>query len=223
MGAGRPKQFLELDGRPVLDYSLERFHRQDFGGLLCVVAPANYIEETTQLVIPRVQSAQLVPGGADRHRSTLAGLQKIWQSVDVAASADDLILIHDVARPLVQADELDRLLAAFHADPGVELASLAAPATETLVRGSGLPARLRETVDRSEFFAVKTPQAARLGVLHRRAAAEADPPAYTDLLTWGAAHGIRGLLVEAGPLNHKLTHAADLAWLSSLRQRDWSG
>ena len=169
MGAERPKQFLPLGHRTVLAYSVETFDRAAFDGEFCLVAPHDYIEETARTLPPRLVSGasiQLVIGGADRHASTLAGLDAI-----LTGSPDDadLVLFHDVARPLIEDDELRRLVGAFANDSELELASLAAPITETIVRAAQLPGRLTQTVNREEYFAIKTPQAARVaGVVARR-------------------------------------------------------
>lgn len=227
MGAGRPKQFLALGGRPVLLHSLETFTSLELGGAMCLVAPHLYIEETERILRARKSqdlSIQVVAGGADRHASTVAGLKAIF---DREPADTDVVLIHDVARPLIQGDEVERLVQAFWEDPDLEVASLAAPITETIVQAQGLPGQMDRSVDRSQYFAIKTPQAASVAVLRRMLApphkdgggtfsGSDSQPAYSDLLTWGEAHGIPGRLIPAGPRNLKLTHPDDLPWLESL-------
>ncbi|MEQ9366829.1 MAG: IspD/TarI family cytidylyltransferase [Leptospirales bacterium] len=223
MGAGQPKQFLLLAGRPVLAHSVAAFIDFKSVAAIHLVAPPNYIEETGRIlegegVRDRIQ---VVPGGSDRHASTLAGLAAVLarQPAD-----EDLVLIHDAARPLVQGAEIEALIQVFSQDPGRELASLAAPISETIVEADALPGPLARSVDRTRFFAVKTPQAARVACLRRMIAEDEaganqstdSPGPYTDLLTWGEAHGIQGALVPADPRNLKLTHPGDLPYLSSL-------
>ncbi|MCR9140694.1 MAG: 2-C-methyl-D-erythritol 4-phosphate cytidylyltransferase [bacterium] len=222
MGAGRPKQFLPLAGRPVLVHSLAIFSGFEPASPICLVAPATYIEETRSIVqAAGFQAAlRLVPGGADRHASTLAGWESV-QACEPAPADEDLLLIHDAARPLVERAEIQRLVQAFEDDPALEIASLAAPISETIVAAEALPGPMARSVDRSKFFAIKTPQAVRIGCLRRmmamRSGAEGDGSGgYTDLLTWGEAHGVSGRLVPAGPRNLKLTHPADLVWFESL-------
>ncbi len=221
MGAGKPKQFLPLAGRPVLLHSLDLFAALEPDRSIVLVCPANYIEETRILLAETSyrMRVELVAGGADRHGSTLAGLEAVLDHA--GDQADDLVLIHDAARPLIERKEVERLIQAFADDSDLQLASLAAPISETIVEAGALPGPLSRTADRSRFFAVKTPQAARAAVLRRMrdrdsTAAAARRPAYTDLLTWGEAHGIQGGLVPAGPRNHKLTHPDDLPWFESL-------
>jgi 2-C-methyl-D-erythritol 4-phosphate cytidylyltransferase len=218
MGASVPKQFLSLAGKPVLVHSLERFLQAGYDGVFCLVVPAEYMEESARILDTVDQGGRhvrVVAGGRHRHESTIRGLRVIL----AAAASGDMVLIHDVARPIVEESELERLIGALPetGDESVGIASLVAPITETLVRASRLPGPLECTVNRQEYFAVKTPQAARIFRLEAMLAAErGEGREYTDLLTWGEAHGVRGRLVAAGPRNVKLTHPADLPYLERL-------
>lgn len=242
MGAGRPKQFLQLGNRPVLRHSLDTFlawtpKDPSVQRALCVVvAPVDHRDETTHLlaqiaglrvilsepdsgeatgrVAEKSESvARIVDGGADRHQSTLRGLRALAPNM----SDGDAVFIHDAARPLIEAGELDALSRAVFADGSCGIASLAGPVTETIVKGKSLPGAFEHSVDRGEYFAIKTPQALSTAVLRRL---EAITGNFTDLLTWGEAAGICGELVPAGPRNIKLTHAADLPYLESLLGRN---
>lgn len=218
MQSERPKQFLELAGRPVLVHSLERFVNWRPDMRLLLVAPEAWLDESRRVLeaAPGLQdrTVPVVAGGASRHASTIAGLAAL--EAEFAPSDASLVLFHDAARPLLSMDELDRLLAAF-ADPDAEAISLAAPLAETIVEADTLPGPIARTADRSRFFAVKTPQAARLSALRRMLALhEGAEVEYTDLLTWAEACGVEGRLAAAGPNNLKLTQPGDLPVLERL-------
>ena len=127
------------------------------------------------------------------------------------------VVLHDGARPFLQQDEIDRLLAAFR-NPQVEVASLARPIPETLVVAGAIPGPITGTVDRELYFSIQTPQAARAGVL-RSLMNEAPGDQFTDLLTWAEASGRKGWLVPSDARNIKVTVPADLQlaerWLES--------
>ncbi len=221
MAADRPKQFLPVAGRPALLRALDAFLGwKRLNGRLALVAPSAFLDETTRMVQEAYPDRlfPVVPGGETRHASTLAGLAALGVTpggTDLAA--DDAIYIHDAARPLIETDELERLRELFATNPSVRIASLAGPVSETVVEASGLPGAMERSADRSRLFAIKTPQAARVGMfielLRRNAAATAE---YTDLLTWGEAVGVQGYLVEAGPRNVKLTRPEDLIFVEAL-------
>ncbi len=239
MGATRPKQFLNLGDRPVLQHSLDTFLAwtppkdlsANRGGCI-VVAPAAYRDETMHVLthIPALRGilsdlsaphptggvtensesvAGVVEGGTNRHESTLHGLAALAPHL----RDGDAVFIHDAARPLIEDAELTALCRAIFAKDSSGIASLAGPVTETIVKGRSLPGAFEHSVDRNEYFAIKTPQAFTTTVLRRL---QNFTGSFTDLLTWGEAAGIRGELVPAGPRNIKLTHAADLPYLETL-------
>lgn len=212
VGAGRPKQFLELGGKAVLLHSVETIRQTAPRARLLLVAPASFIEESARITVGLVDS--VVAGGDSRHQSSLAGLA----ALPLEAVADsDAVFFHDVARPLVTAAEIDRLRQALGRSPD-GLASLVGPVTETVVEGDGLEGTMLRPLDRSRLFAVKTPQAAFAGTL-RRMITEAPLADYTDLLTWAYAAGRHGGLAAASERNLKLTSPGDLSLLESMLQK----
>ena len=214
MGANRPKQFLTLKGRPILAHSAATFLAWPGVGRLCVVSLGEALERSRSIIeeIHASLSEASPPvlycaGGATRHASCIAGINRIRGE----AVADDLVFIHDAARPLITREELDRLAAAFD-DRDVAVASLASRVTDTIVAAPALPGTVTEKLDRDRLFAVKTPQAVRVSALDRLMAIP-ERPDFTDLLTWGTAAGVPGKLVEASPLNIKVTTDRDLRLL----------
>lgn len=95
----KPKQFLEIHGKPVIIYTLEHFEYHEEIESIVVVCVKDYMEELKGLLkrfgITKVQ--KIVPGGNTGHDSIYQGLQ----AMEEFAGADDIVLIHDGVRPLI--------------------------------------------------------------------------------------------------------------------------
>ncbi|HEX8373588.1 MAG TPA: 2-C-methyl-D-erythritol 2,4-cyclodiphosphate synthase, partial [Geminicoccaceae bacterium] len=155
----------------------------------------------------RDKLAEPVEGGATRQQSVRAGLEALER-----AGAPALVLVHDAARPFVDAALIDRALAAGRdyaaAVPGIAVSDTI-KRVEEQAPGIG---RVRETPVRENLRAVQTPQAFAFAALldaHRRAAG-ADLHAFTDdgaLAEWA---GLPVVVFAGDPRNRKITQAADL-------------
>jgi 2-C-methyl-D-erythritol 4-phosphate cytidylyltransferase len=123
----------------------------------------------------------------------------------------DLVLVHDAARPMLTAALAESVIAALAADPGADSAIAALPVTDTIKRVD-VSASVRETLDRSELWAVQTPQVFRRGVLERalEVSAEELASATDDALLVERAGG-RVIVVRASDENLKVTTALDLS------------
>lgn len=201
MGADVPKQFLPIGGRPVLMRTLERFHEFDPEMHLVVVLPADQQDywralcERYQFDLPHA----LATGGATRFDSSRHGLALIPD--DEAA----LVAVHDGARPFVSTETIGRCFAKAEEVGG---AVPVLPVTDTLRRrteGEG-----SETVDRSRYYRVQTPQVFDVRLL-KEAYAQPYRPEYTDdasVYEYSGTH--RVALVEGNVENIKLTTPFDL-------------
>lgn len=201
MGADVPKQYLELHGRSVLEWSLAPFFRDErfAGGAVALAAGDAGWERLPAALRRRVRTAT---GGAERADSVLAGLRA------VPADPDDWILVHDAARPCLPREDLDRLIAACAGDPVGGL--LALPVADTLKRGEG--PRVAATVPREGLWRALTPQMFRRGLLERALEAAAAAGAVPgDEATAVERLGERPMLVEGSALNVKVTRPSDLA------------
>ena len=210
MRADRPKQYLALAGRTILEHTLHCFldHPQLRGLVLSLAADDPWWPTLSCAGDRRIQRAE---GGAERADSVLAGL---LQLIELGAQPDDWVLVHDAARPNLSRSDLDLLLQELADDPVGGL--LAVPARDTLKR-AGADGRVAETVDRSLIWQAYTPQMFRLAALHRALAdALVADVAVTDeasALEWA---GLAPKLVEGRADNLKITRPEDLEWL---RQR----
>lgn len=210
MAADRPKQYLQLGGRTILEHSLDCFldHPCLKGVVVSLAADDPYWPGLRCAVDARIQRAA---GGRERADSVLNALLLLH-----AQGADDAdwVLVHDAARPNLARTDLDRLLAELADDSVGGL--LAVPARDTLKRADA-QGRVAATIDRSTVWQAYTPQMFRLGALHRALADSlvADV-AITDEASAIEWSGQAPRLIEGRSDNIKVTRPEDLEWL---RQR----
>lgn len=191
--AGRPKALVELAGRPLLEWSIDALRGLDGLRQIVVAMP------------PGAQAPEgvlAVDGGASRSDSVRRAL--------AAAGEGDPVLVHDAARPLVSAALAERVIAALAGDPDAAAAIAALPVTDTvkLVDGSGA---VRETLDRSELWAVQTPQVFRRAALERALDVSAEQLAGATDDAWLIERdGGKVLVVRSDEENLKVTTPIDL-------------
>ncbi len=210
MRADRPKQYLDLCGRSLLERTLDCFlDHPRLRGLAVSLAAEDPWWPT--LACARDARILRAPGGRERADSVLGGLLLLGEQ---GATDGDWVLVHDAARPNLHREDLDRLLAELAQDPVGGL--LGVPARDTLKR-VGRDGRVSETVDRSQVWLAYTPQMFRLGALRDALSAGlAAGAAITDeasAMEW-AGHAPR--LVEGRADNIKVTTPEDLQRLQSV-------
>lgn len=207
MAADRPKQYLQLGGRTILEHSLGCFldHPNLKGLVVSLAVDDPYWPNLACADDLRIQRAD---GGSQRSGSVLNALLQLNA---LGASDDDWVLVHDAARPNLSREDLDKLLAELADDPVGGL--LAVPARDTLKRVDK-HGRVVETVDRSLIWQAYTPQMFRLGALHRALAdslvADAVITDEASAMEWS---GQAPRLVEGRADNIKVTRPEDLEWL----------
>jgi 2-C-methyl-D-erythritol 4-phosphate cytidylyltransferase len=188
LGASRPKAFVALAGRPMLEWSVDALLA---AGLSEIV-----------VALPAGESAPPgcvgVAGGETRSASVRAAL---------TAAGEGDVVVHDAARPLVSASLFRAVLEALG---GADCAVAAAPVTDT-VKEAGPDHRVTATLDRSRLWAIQTPQAFRRSVLERAldvgdgVLAQATDDAWLVERAGGSV-----VVVPAPPGNFKVTTPHDL-------------
>ena len=191
MGAGGPKQWRDLAGRPVVGHALETL--RPFGLTVLVIHP----EDRAQ-AIAIAGDVLLVEGGSTRAASVRAALEAL------EGRGITRVLIHDGARALVTGGLVARLLAALDGAAG---AAPALPVTDALWRGDG--ALVTGTTDRAGLWRAQTPQAFRYDVI--LAAHRAHPGGAADDVEVARAAGLDVVIVEGEEENLKLTFPGDFA------------
>jgi len=203
-GGDVPKQYMPLGGRSVLRYCLETFLAHPrVGRAQVVIHPDDHA-----LYTAAVEGLELPPpvhGGARRQDSVRLGLEAL------AAAAPDRVLIHDAARPFVDAALIDRTLDALDAVAG---AIAAVPVADTIKRaGPKGPAgdTIAGTVDRTGLWRAQTPQGFHFGPLLAAHRAAATGPEMTDDAVVLESAGGSVSLVLGSEDNFKVTTMDDLA------------
>jgi len=203
MGAEIPKQYLAIDGRPVLAHTLSRLHQAFPASRLCLCLDSQdrYFDPAW---VPFADWRR-VPGGAERADSVIHALE----AIAFDASDDDLVLVHDAARPCVTVEDLQRLAACLADDPVGGL--LAVRVADTMKRDDG-EGRVAATQTRAGLWHAQTPQGFRYGLLRRALqTARARGIAVTDEASAVEALGLSPRLVAGRRDNLKITHPEDLA------------
>ena len=213
MGAEVPKQYLEINGRSLLQYSLEALLAcPSIESVTVALHPDDSRASSIALLAdPRVHA---ISGGAERADSVLAGL------LDLAGRAADhaWVLVHDAARPCLATEDIERLIAAVSRSG--QGAILAQPLVDTIKRG-GPDGLVEATLDRDQLWRAQTPQMFQLAQLCQalQQALERGLPV-TDEASAMELAGYPVQLVQGSPANLKVTVAEDLAlagWYLSRR------
>ncbi len=219
LGAGQPKALVELAGRPLVAWSIDALAQVAGIEQIVVALPPG------AALPPGVGALEgaagpppiaAVEGGATRSESVLRAL---------AASARDapLVLVHDAARALVTAALAETVIAALAAAPDADAAIAAMPVTDTIKRVDGHGA-VRETLDRSQLWAVQTPQVFRRAALERALHVPAETLARATDDAW-LVERARGkvIVVRASEENLKVTSPLDLSLAELLLARRTPG
>ena len=203
MGASSPKQYLQIGGKPMLRHTLDAFRSSPLIAHTYVVVSAGdpYIDA----LVPPSGVTVLRCGGATRMESIRNGLRALHGSI----ALDDWVLVHDAARPGLDAELIERLIVETGEHPTGGL--LALPVVDTVKRSS---AGQVATVARDGLWLAQTPQMFRYQLLLRALDAamssSAGPAAITDDASAVEALGLAPKLVEGHPRNLKVTLPADI-------------
>lgn len=204
MAGDRPKAFVELAGRTLLEHAVAAVDAcPDVEGFV-LAAPAGSELAAREVAARSAKLAAVVLGGSTRQASVRAALREVPPGIDA-------VLCHDVARPLASPKLFAAVLAPLDGAQGVVPAI---PVSDTLKRVSGEV--VVETVPRDDLVVVQTPQAFLRDALiaaHDRAAGQAA----TDDATLLEAAGFRVVTVPGEPWNIKITVFEDLRLAEALR------
>lgn len=211
LGAAVPKALVTVGERTLLEHAVAR--ALSVADELVVTAPESHLEHVRTLVNPLVEQSEqrdvetilsVVRGGASRQDSVNAGL---------AALGDvDLVLVHDAARAFAPAALFRDVVAALRGGYGAVIPAL--PVVDTIKRADA-DRRVTGTVDRSELWAVQTPQGFRRDLL-RRAHAEGAGTEATDDAALVEALGEPVQLIPGHEDAFKVTTPRDLALAEAL-------
>jgi 2-C-methyl-D-erythritol 4-phosphate cytidylyltransferase len=194
LGAGGPKAFIEVAGRPLLDWSLEAFRAAETIDEIVVAAPPGEDEEVAK------DGVLAVAGGAHRSESVANALE---------LCGGEIVAVHDAARPLVTPELIDAMVRELAADTDIAGLIAAAPVADT-VKVATESGEVERTLDRNGLWAIQTPQVFRATAL-RDALSDPDSlPDATDDAMLVERRGGRVLIHASSPENLKVTTQLDL-------------
>ena len=219
-GADRPKQFVRIGERTVLEHSLVAFEQSLHIDAILIVSHPQHLDEVRQLLPPsqHPKLRAVVAGGAERQDSTLNALRALAQITD-SPLEQIRILIHDAVRPAVSQSIIERVCTALHTH---QAANLVVPVTDTLleVNDNGTTATMPS---RARFRRVQTPQGFHAATLqHAYDVALTDPnfQATDDCgVVFRYLPEVEIALVEGEQRNIKLTYPEDLHVLHHLLEK----
>lgn len=211
LGSDVPKQYLEIGGRTLLERSVAPLLAAAWiDEVFVVVAPGD--ERGPERLGGHVRLRVLALGGATRRDTVLNALRTI------GGAENDWVLVHDAARPGLDAAALERLRVALASSAVGGL--LALPVADTLKRarpGRGQTPAIAATIEREGMWLAQTPQMFRLGVLRDALVAA---PLATDESSAVEALGHHPLLVPGSWRNFKVTTGDDLAAMRQLLDKE---
>ena len=204
MGNDIPKQFFEINGKTVLEYSVEAFDSNPSIDEVVIVSHKDYIDKVKALVSKNnyKKVAHVLEGGKERYDSSLAAVRKY-------AAEDVILILHDAARPLVSKRIIDNVISTMKSAKacGVAIAS-----TDTiLVCNDGV---LSSVPDRKTMYRAQTPQAFDIEVIRSAYEIGLKDPAFTATDDCGVVLKYRPdipiRIVDGEDSNLKVTYRDDL-------------
>ena len=203
MGSEIPKQYLSLNGRTVIEHTLQTLldNPKIEGVYLAISADDTFWGETA---IASSQKIVTVDGGAERCHSVLNSLKLLQETAD----PEDWVLVHDAARPCLRQDDISLLMESLAEHPVGGL--LGVPVRDTMKRTDDTGATTA-TVARDDLWHAYTPQMFRLGVLCQALhSAIENKLMVTDDASAIELAGMQPQMIEGHDDNIKITRPQDL-------------
>ncbi len=203
-----PKQYMDLNGKPVIYYSLKAFQESKVSEIILVCGKDD-VEYCTEEIIKKyhfTKVSAVVPGGKERYHSVFEGLKAIQGA--------DYVLIHDGARPMIDDEIIERTMEGARQ----QKACVAAMPVKDTIKVADPNGYVDHTPDRSTLWMIQTPQAfsyplifdAYDKVLKAEKNAEQIPAITDDAMVAEYATGCRVKLVQGSYENIKITTPEDI-------------
>lgn len=160
MGGGKPKQFLPVNGRMVIEHSVDAFEKNSLIDRIVIVMHPDWAEEM-QAIVRRngwKKVTDIVPGGKERYHSSMAAIECCRSCCD-----DDRLIIHDAARPWVSQRIITEVCQSLHNHRAI---GVGVPVTDTIwMVSSGEGRTIQSIPDRALMYNAQTPQAFHLSTI----------------------------------------------------------
>ncbi len=214
VGGALPKQFLQVDGREIIAYTIEAFECNTHIDEIAIVCRAEYVEQMREIVARNHfgKVTKILEGGKERYDSSLA-------AINAYSAPDDVLLLHDGVRPLVSQRIIDDCVAAMEEYKAV---GVAVKSTDTIVQVDEHEC-IVATPARSCLRNMQTPQCFRLEVIRKAYEKALCDPHFVTTDDCGVV--VRYLpevpvyIVEGETTNIKVTYKEDLELMHQLCAR----
>lgn len=213
-----PKQFLSVLDKPLIYYSLKTFEANKDIDEIIVVTKKKYFNDIYDIIekynFDKVH--MIVEGGKTRQGSSYNALKALRGF----AIKDDIVIIHDAARPLIKNDHLDNLIVAANKYGS---ASLGVKVVDTTIQVKNK--RFDKIVSRDNLVNIQTPQAFKYGLIYK-AHKKAEKENITSLSDDAQLMGLINRtyhIVDGDKFNFKITTSEDLSLLETILRRDNNG
>ncbi len=213
-GGEVPKQFRNINGKPLLSWAIQKFEQAQAIDDIIVVTSEDYLLYVSENVIDAFdfkKVSKIVIGGESRQESVYKGLKALPISTQFVA-------IHDGARVLIKPEDINKVVETAKQE---KAAIIASKATDTIKRSK--ENFIISTVDRSDIYYAQTPQVFQYDLIteaHRQAI-ENNKIDFTDDASLIEQRGFKVKLVEPTGLNIKVTTAEDLQIVEALLKDDF--
>jgi len=147
-GNDLPKQFIKINELTILEITLQKFQESEFINSIVLVSHIDYLSEAKKIGHSYTKVKSIISGGEHRQDSVWRGIQEL------AKYNVDIILIHDAVRPYIKTDLINQVI---KATQEFDAAVPAVPTIDT-IKLSDNEGFLLKTLDRTQLFAVQTPQ-----------------------------------------------------------------
>ncbi|MBO5703655.1 MAG: 2-C-methyl-D-erythritol 4-phosphate cytidylyltransferase [Bacteroidaceae bacterium] len=205
-GADRPKQFFEIAGRTILEYSVDAFQRNENIHEIAIVSHPNHVSDVRQLIASNsswTKVNSVLEGGKERYDSSLAAIRAYSDAPDTA------LLIHDSVRPLVSQRIIDEMCQALNV---ADVVNLVIPTVDTIVEVENN--QMVAAPKRERLMRVQTPQAFKLHTIAEAYRRALNDPLFSATDDCGVVFRympeVPIKIVLGDERNVKLTHPADL-------------
>lgn len=203
-----PKQYMDLNGKPVIYYSLKAFEEADFSSIILVCGKDD-VEYCQKEIVEKYNFKKVtavVPGGKERYHSVFEGLK--------AVENVDYVFIHDGARPMIDQEMIARLKEAVMK----EKAAIAGMPVKDTINIVNEDAYIAETPEREYVWQVQTPQCfsyslisdAYMAIIQDEEEGWTIPKVTDDAMVLQYATGHEVKMVEGNYRNIKITTPEDL-------------
>lgn len=195
-GKGQPKQYALLGKKPLAFHSLETFLSMENLEELVIVCDKPF----ESLFLTKAPKALFATPGTSRQNSVLSGFKKLLNQ-------NNPILIHDIARPFITKNLINKLL---DESKAFEAAALAVPISNT-IKEVDSDSLVKKTLNRDHLWALQTPQKLSFNILKEGSKfLEEHPETITDDLALAELLGYKAKIVESDERNFKITTVNDL-------------